>query len=131
MYRAGDTRKGKAGRQQKIMRVVEHLATVPMLPPTKKKRNPYVKGMMDAAKIIMKCTVPNVGDIVRFNDEGLEQVFGSARGKSFMKKLELRITKVDAESITYPEATFVVEVDDPEINQFLIDHRCFDIVRRA
>lgn len=56
MYRAGDTRKGKAGRQQKIMRVVEHLATVPMLPPTKKKRNPYVKGMMDAAKIIMKCT---------------------------------------------------------------------------
>lgn len=76
-------------------------------------------------------TVPNVGDIVRLNDLGLEQVFGSARGKSFMKKLELRITKVDPESITYPEPTFAVEVDDPEINQFLIDHRCFDIVRRA
>lgn len=83
------------------------------------------------ATVKKDATVPNVGDIVRFNDEGLEQVFGSARGKSFMKKLELRITKVDAESITYPEATFVVEVDDPEINQFLIDHRCFDIVRRA
>lgn len=83
------------------------------------------------ASVKKDATVPNVGDIVRFNDTGLEQCFGSATGKSFMKKMELRITKVDAESITYPEATFVVEVDDPEINQFLIDHRCFDIVRRA
>jgi hypothetical protein len=76
-------------------------------------------------------TVPKVGDIVRFNDTGLRQVFGSATGKSFMKKLELRITFVASESMTYPEPTFVVEVDDPEINQFLIDHCCFDIVRRA
>lgn len=91
----------------------------------KKHRDPRL------ASVKKPANCPNVGDIVRFNDHGLEQAFGSAFGKSFMKKLELRITKVDAESITYPEATFVVEVDDPEINEFLIDHRCFDIVRRA
>ena len=74
---------------------------------------------------------PKVGDTVRLNDFGLEQCFGSTTGMSFMKRLELRITHVDAVSITYPEPTFAVEVDDPEINQFLIDHRCFEIVRKA
>jgi len=76
-------------------------------------------------------TVPNVGDIVRFNDHGLEAVFGSRVGKSFMKKLELRITWVDEVSMTYPEPTFIVEVDDPDINQFMLYSACFDIVRRA
>lgn len=76
-------------------------------------------------------TVPKVGDVVCFNDSGLEQVFGSATGNSFMKKLELRITHVDDESLTYPEPTFAVRVDDPEIDRFLIDHTCFDIVRRV
>jgi len=92
-------------------------------------RDPSADKRLASVKKPADC--PNVGDIVRLNDEGLRQVFGSAVGKSFMKKLELRITKVDDESITYPEPTFVVEVDDPEINQFLIDHNCFDIVRRA
>lgn len=74
---------------------------------------------------------PKVGDIVRFNDHGLRQAFGSAMGKSYMKKLELRITRVDSESMTFPEPTFVVEVDEEEINMLLLDHLCFDIVRRA
>lgn len=76
-------------------------------------------------------TVPNVGDVVRFNDHGLETVFGSVVGKSFMKKLEMRITHVDDVSMTYPEPTFTVEVDDPDINQFMLYSACFDIVRRA
>lgn len=76
-------------------------------------------------------SVPKVGDTVRFNDHGLEMCFGSAFGKSAMKRLELRITHVDAVSMTYPKPTFVVEVDDPEINQLMIDHNCFDIVRSA
>lgn len=83
------------------------------------------------ASVKKDATVPNVGDIVRFNDTGLEQVFQSARGMSFMKQKEMRITKVAKESATYPEPTFPVEVDDPEINQFLLDNHCFDIVRRA
>lgn len=74
--------------------------------------------------------VPTVGSIVRFNDVGLEQCFGSAIGKSFMKRMDMRITYVDDTSMTYPEPTFVVEVDNPDINQFMIDHNCFDIVRR-
>lgn len=83
------------------------------------------------ASVAKPANCPNVGDIVRFNDYGLEQAFGSAMGKSFMKKLELRITRVDSESMTYPEPTFVVEVDEEEINMLLLDHHCFDIVRRA
>lgn len=74
-------------------------------------------------------SVPKVGDKVRLNDEGLKQIFGSAFGKSFMKKMELTITHVDEVSMTYPEATFAVEVDNPEINSFMIDHYCFDIIR--
>lgn len=76
-------------------------------------------------------TVPNVGDTVRLNDCGLEQIFNVRRGMSHMKTLEMKIVRVDDESITYPKATFVVEVDNAEINCFLIDHHCFDIVRRA
>ena len=76
-------------------------------------------------------TVPNVGDTVCLNDSGLEQIFGSATGKSFMKRLQMRVTQVDDVSMTYPEPTFCLQVDDPEINQFLIDHTCFDIMKRA
>jgi hypothetical protein len=47
-----------------------------------------------------------------------------------MKRMDMRITYVDDTSMTYPEPTFVVEVDNPDINQFMIDHNCFDIVRR-
>jgi hypothetical protein len=71
---------------------------------------------------------PRVGQKVRFSDLGLEQVFGSAIGKSFMKQKVMTLTFVDNESMTEPEETFLVEVDDPEINQFMIDNWCFDLV---
>lgn len=76
-------------------------------------------------------TVPNVGDTVRLNDHGLEQIYGSTAGVAYMKTLEMRITHVDDVSMTYPEATFVVEVDNPDINRFMIDHHCFEIVRKS
>lgn len=72
--------------------------------------------------------VPKVGDTVRFNDFGLEQVFGRTLGLAHMKTRDLRITFVDATSMTEPEETFVVEVDDPDINTFLLSHWHFDIV---
>lgn len=75
--------------------------------------------------------VPKVGDVVRLNDCGLEQCFGRASGMSHMKTLKMRVTQVDSVSLTFPEPTFALEVDNEEINQFLIDHHCFDIVRRV
>lgn len=73
--------------------------------------------------------VPKVGDIVVFNDYGLEQVFNCLPAAlAPMKKHRMRITFVDNESMTEPEPTYVVNVDDKAINSYLIDHLCFDIV---
>jgi len=72
--------------------------------------------------------VPKVGDTVRLNDEGLEVCFGSVVGLAHMKTLDMKITFVDSESMTEPEETFVVQVDNEGINRFLISHWCFDIV---
>lgn len=73
--------------------------------------------------------VPKVGDVVCLNDDGLEAIFGTSLGLSHMKTLEMRITHVDGKSLTEPELTFPVSVDNAEIDTYLIDHWCFDIVR--
>lgn len=79
----------------------------------------------------MKHPIPKVGDTVVLNDCGMEQVFGRTLGLSHMKTLRMKVTHVDRESLTFPEPTYPVEVDNEEINFFLIDHNCFDIVERA
>jgi hypothetical protein len=71
---------------------------------------------------------PRVGQKVKFNDLGLKQVYGTTVGLQFMKQKVLTLTQVDPESMTEPEETFLVEVDDPEINMFMIDNWCFDLV---
>ena len=53
IYRVGDTRPGRSGRPQKVMRSTIHMSAVPVLPLVKK-MNPYVKGFMAAAKIVLK-----------------------------------------------------------------------------
>lgn len=65
------------------------------------------------------------GSRVVLNDTGLEQVFGSSRGLSYMKNKVYTITHVDPVSLTYPEPTYPVEVDDQELNEFLLDDNCF------
>lgn len=73
--------------------------------------------------------IPKVGDTVVINDCGLEQIFNRRLGMSHMKTLRMKITDVGTFSYTYPEPTYSVEVDNEEINQYLIDHHCFDIVQ--
>ena len=73
---------------------------------------------------------PKVGDVVRLNDCGLETVFGTAMGLRHMKNLEMRITEVGS-SVTSPEPTYPVEVDNEEINFYLLHHWCFDLVEAA
>lgn len=74
--------------------------------------------------------IPCVGDIVRLNDAGLESCFGTALGLQHMKTKEYRITCRSAKSMTFPELTFEVRVDDPELDQNLLHSYCFDFVRK-
>lgn len=71
---------------------------------------------------------PKIGMRVRLNDLGLETIFGSKLGLSHMKTKTMLLTYVDSESMTEPEETFVVEVDDPEINEYFLNNWCFDQV---
>lgn len=75
--------------------------------------------------------VPNVGDTVVLNDCGLEQIYGRAGPLKHMKTLRMKITGVAAQSLTSPELTFEVGVDNKEIDAFMIDHWCFDVVESA
>lgn len=72
--------------------------------------------------------VPNVGDVVNLNNHGLDTIYGLRVGLGHMKSMPLIVTKVGKTSLTSPEETFEVEVDSPEINSFLMNHWCFDIV---
>ncbi len=74
--------------------------------------------------------VPKVGDTVVLNDYGLNMIFGDARGLAHMKTLRMKITYVDTMSMTEPEETFCVEVDNPEISKYMIDHWHFDIIEK-
>lgn len=75
--------------------------------------------------------VPKVGDTVALNDCGLQQIFNRKLGLEHMKTLKMKVTHVDAESMTFPEPTFCLEVDNEAINAYLIDHHCFDVVESA
>ena len=69
-----------------------------------------------------------VGDIVRLNDVGLRCIFGNAMGLSYMKNMTMKITWIDSTSMTYPEISYNVEVDNTDINGFIIADWCFDLV---
>lgn len=71
-----------------------------------------------------------VGDVVRLNNHGLQQCFGNS-GAGFEQMLlkEYAITKTGNDSMTEPDETFAVEVDDLALNKLMIDDRCFDLVR--
>lgn len=73
--------------------------------------------------------VPKVGDTVVLNDDGLEACFGSGVGLQHMKTLKMKVTYVSRHSITAPEQTFEIDVDNEDINRFCICHRYFDIVK--
>lgn len=71
----------------------------------------------------------SVGDTVVLNNHGLEVCFGNRRGLEHMKTKRMCITHIDAKSITSPEKTHIVEVDDPEINALMLYDACFDVVK--
>jgi hypothetical protein len=70
------------------------------------------------------------GDRVVLNDYGLELCFGSPVGLSHMKSKVLTVIWVADESATHPEETYDVDVDDPDINRFLLHDRGFDLAKQ-
>ncbi len=75
-----------------------------------------------------------VGSLVVLNQWGLECVFGdradeAARSGHIIPKT-MRITAINPAPLIEEEGVecYDVEVDDPYINQFLIDTLCFDVV---
>lgn len=64
---------------------------------------------------------PVVGDIVKLNANGHARLHATGNHQTMM------ITHVQDESITSPEETYIVRVDN-EINRYLLDHHMFDVV---
>lgn len=55
VFRNGEKRVGKSGCQQLVIRHIKHSATVPLvLPGSKVKKDGFMKGLMYAAKILLK-----------------------------------------------------------------------------
>lgn len=69
-----------------------------------------------------------IGQKVRFNDTGLEIVFGTSFGMSFMKQKVMTITNIENVPMNPGEESSVVEVDDPEINGYFLLDIMFDAV---
>lgn len=70
-------------------------------------------------------TKPTVGQRVRLNDHGLDAIWCKTQ-EAIKQAQAMTITHVDDESMTEPEDTWLIEVDQPIINQFLIDHTMVD-----
>jgi len=75
-----------------------------------------------------------IGDLVILNQMGIGAVFGddgaAAYAAGYLNLKPMRITDIDPAPLLEHEGceVFAVEVDDPFINQFLIDTECFDEV---
>lgn len=73
-------------------------------------------------------TKPNVGDIVYLNDYGLDIIGDIRNVKAVQQCQKMTITYVNDISMTEPEKTWPIEVDQQEINKFMIDNWCVDLV---
>lgn len=69
-----------------------------------------------------------VGDKVRLNDFGLECIYGTTLGHTHLKDVVMKITRV-GEQVTDDPPGFVVNVDSPDINRFLLIDLCFTLHR--
>ncbi len=72
----------------------------------------------------------HVGKKVKLNDSGIEQIWGefSSNSLQHMKTLEMVVTEMGDVSLCSPEQVFEVRVNNPDINQYMIDNWCFDPV---
>lgn len=69
---------------------------------------------------------PQTGDKIRFNEDGLNCVYGSSMGLSHMKGLDLIIQSVVMEIPCDDADIWQITVTDPEIDQFILNSGMFD-----
>lgn len=74
----------------------------------------------------MKPSRVKVGDTVCLNEYGLNLVFGSSLGLSHMRSLRMKVIEVDNIS----DGIYDVQVDDSEINMYMLMDLCFDVVQK-
>jgi hypothetical protein len=72
---------------------------------------------------------PRPGQVVCLNDYGIEQIGGLSSKAMVEQAQRMTIMRVDEFSLTVPESTFSIDVDQPLINQFMIDNHCVDLVK--
>lgn len=70
---------------------------------------------------------PKVGDVVRLNDKALESIRLQS-WEAIRQASRMTVTWVGDESLTFPEVTWPIEVDQPLVNMFLLDHRRVELV---
>jgi hypothetical protein len=70
---------------------------------------------------------PKVGDVVCLNDYGLSRL--KLNNWSEIRQAgRMTVVWVDESSLTEPEETYAVDVDQPAINKFLLDHTMIDLL---
>ena len=69
---------------------------------------------------------PVVGMLVRLNDEGMQAINGLKSLAQVQAAQRMKITSVGNESLTNDVDTWMIEVDQPEINKFMISNHDVD-----
>ncbi len=71
---------------------------------------------------------PIIGQVVRLNNYGIEQINGLSSLDMIEQAKRMVITDVSVDSLTNDVETFSISVDQPLINQFMIDNHCVDLI---
>lgn len=71
-------------------------------------------------------TRPYVGQKVRLNNHGMVQIDGLRSVEMIYQAKEMVITEVSDESLTDDCETYSICVNQPLINQFMLDNHCVD-----
>lgn len=71
---------------------------------------------------------PYVGQRVRLNDLGMDMIGGLRKAEEFRQSQDMRITFVGDFSLTDDVETFEIGVNQPTINQYLLDNHMVDAI---
>lgn len=71
--------------------------------------------------------LPKVGQVVKLNNYGIMLIGGLMSIEMANQAENMTITSVDNNSITNDVDTFIIEVDQPLINQYMIYNHCVDL----
>jgi hypothetical protein len=73
---------------------------------------------------------PLPGDVVRLNDQGMQNIHGLTSAEMVRQAQRMVITYVTRYSMTSPEPTWGITVDQPLINEFILSHHDVDLIER-